>query len=69
VGPGGRPGKGTLVGHVGGVRLVPLTDNQATVTYQPAAEAAADELLIALDNGTNGLGIEIGRFRLSVRGA
>ncbi len=68
-GPGGRPGKGTLVGQVEGVRLVDLTENQATVRYQPPAEAAEEELVIALDNGTNGPGIEIGRFRLHVRGA
>jgi hypothetical protein len=68
IGPGGRPGKGSLVDQADGVRIVPLTDNQAIVTYQLPVEAAEDELLIALDNGTNGLGIEIGRFRLRVRG-
>jgi hypothetical protein len=67
--PGGGPGKGALVGQVGGVRLAPLIDHQAAVTYQPPAESAEDELIIALDDGENGIGIEIGRFPLKVRGA
>jgi hypothetical protein len=67
--PGGRPGKGTLVDSVDGLRLVPLVDNQAVVTYQPPNEPARDELVVLLDDGANGLGIEIGRFPLNVQGA
>ncbi len=69
LGPGGRPGKGTLVDSVDGLRLVPLVDNQAVVTYQPPDEPARDELVVGLDNGADGLGIEIGRFPLNVQGA
>jgi hypothetical protein len=66
---GGRPGKGALVGAVGGVRMVAVADNSATVQYQPPAEAASDVLVISLDDGEGGAGIEIARAPLNVRGA
>ncbi len=68
-GPGGRPGSGALAGSTDGVRLVSLADGAASVTYTPPAEAAVDELVIALDDGEGGLGMEVGRFPLVVREA
>jgi hypothetical protein len=70
--PGGKPGKGTLSGGtagVNGIRLADLADGKATITYTPPAESAVDELVIAMDDGESGLGIELGKTRLVVRGA
>jgi hypothetical protein len=67
---GGRPGAGTLTGGVegtGDVRLLEVQDGQVTLTYTPPAEAAADVLVVGLEDGENGLGIEVGRFPLRVR--
>lgn len=69
---GGRPGAGALSGGTdgeGGAHLVTLTDGSATVTYTPPAEAATDVLVVALDDGLDGLGIELGRFVLDVQEA
>jgi hypothetical protein len=71
-GPGGRPGAGTLAGGAdgtAGVRLAPLVDSAATITYTPPAEAATDELVVALDDGAGGQGDVVGRFPLKVREA
>lgn len=68
-GPGGRPGGGTLADSVDGIRLESLAGGAASVTYIPPAEAASDELVIALENGEGGPGMEIGRFPLIVREA
>jgi hypothetical protein len=71
IGPGGKPGKGTLSGGDDGepptIRIVPLTDNAATVTYTPPATPATEELVVAFENAEKGLGIEIGRARLATR--
>jgi hypothetical protein len=64
---GGRPGAGSLVGAVDGVLIAPLNDNAATVTYQPPGAAAADLLVISLDDGEGGAGFEIARAALTVR--
>jgi hypothetical protein len=74
VGKGAKPGKGTLSGGEDGIvpeeiRLIPVTDDAATVTYTPPAEPAAEELVVALDDGKKGLGIELGRVPLLTRGA
>jgi len=66
LGPGARPARGTLVGSVDGVLLAPLTNEEAVVQYQPPDEAASDELVITLDNGEGGPGIEIARYTLVV---
>jgi len=75
-GPGGKPGAGELSGGNGsnGVRLVALDRDPVThefqpvaVTYTPPAQAASDELILGFEDGTGGLGIEIGRFPLRVR--
>jgi len=69
-GSGGRPGNGTLSGGtagVGAVRLFPVTDGVASVSYTPPAIAGTDELVVSLDNGAGDVGIEIGRVRLVVR--
>ncbi len=69
-GPGGRPGAGSLTGGTegnAGVRLVPLTDGSATVTYTPPATAATDVLIVALDDGEGGASVEAGRLTLTVR--
>ncbi len=62
---GGRPGKGNLLDAVDGLRLVPLVDQAATVRYQPPAEPANDQLLIMLDDGAGGAGIELARVPLN----
>jgi hypothetical protein len=69
---GGRPGAGTLAGGVagpGGARLVPVAAGAATVVYTPPAAPAVDHLVVALEDGEGGPGIELARFRLAVRGA
>lgn len=69
---GGRPGAGTLQGGQPGASgrlLVPVVDGMASVQYTPPAQAAADQLVVALDDGTGDLGLELGRFSLDVRGA
>ena len=70
---GGRPGKGSLSGGdvaVGGIHLVTLdSQGQARIQYTPPGETAVDELLVALNDGQDGLGVELGRFPLLVTGA
>jgi hypothetical protein len=69
-GAGGRPGSGSLSGGsdgTGGVRLADLADGAATIDYTPPAAAAVDELVVALDDGTGGLGVELGRVPLRVK--
>jgi hypothetical protein len=70
--PGGKPGTGTLTGGVPGatgVRLIDATSGSADVSYTPAANPGTDTLVVALDDGAGGQGIELGRFPLVVRGA
>jgi len=72
VGSGGRPGAGQLSGGSpgsGGVQLATLTEGTATIRYTPPAQPAIEELVVGLSDGTGGLGIELGRFALKVRGA
>jgi hypothetical protein len=72
MGPGGRPGAGTLTGGSDGndgVRVVTVADGRASVTYEPPADAATDELLVGLGDGEGGLGLELGRMALRVREA
>jgi hypothetical protein len=73
VGEGAKPGKGTLSGGEDGIvpeiRLLSVIDDAATVTYTPPAEAVAEELVVAFDDGEKGLGIELGRVPLITRGA
>jgi hypothetical protein len=73
IGPGGKPGRGTLGGGIDGepatIRIVPLIDNAATVAYTPPATPGTEELVVAFDNAEKGLGIEIGRARLAARSA
>jgi hypothetical protein len=70
---GGRPGAGTLAGGTAagaaGARTLPVTGGQAVVQYTPPAQAAVEQLVVALDDGAGGVGIELGRFPLDVRGA
>jgi hypothetical protein len=68
--PGHRPGAGSLTGGAdggNGSRLLSLTDGAAAFSYVPPATAAVDELVIALDDGTGGPGVEVGRFTLAVK--
>lgn len=61
---------GTLSGGsagADGVRLVDVVDGAATITYTPPAAPATGELVVALDDGEEGLGVELGRYRLRVR--
>lgn len=72
VGPDGGPGAGTLTGGApgnDGVRVLPVTDGGAIIQYTPPAEAAHDELVVAMENGEGGQGIELGTFVLNVREA
>jgi hypothetical protein len=73
IGKGAKPGKGTLSGGDAGsvpeIRLITVTDEAATVTYTPPAEATAEELVVAFEDGEKGLGIELGRVPLITRGA
>lgn len=70
--PDGKPGKGTLAGGdtgtEAGARLVELTAGVAEVTYTPPAEAATDLLVVTLEDGEGGAGIELSRTELTVRG-
>jgi hypothetical protein len=69
-GAGGRPGAGSLSGGAagsGGVRLVDVVDGVATIDYTPPGAAGRDELVVALDDGAGGLGVELGRVPLLVR--
>jgi hypothetical protein len=67
-GPERQAPSGTFTG--GGIlRMVPLAGGTATIGYTPPAQPAVDTLVVALDNGAAGLGIELGRFTLIVRGA
>ncbi len=67
------PGRGTLGGGADGataaIRIVPLVNEVAQFTYAPPAQAAEEELIVAFDNHEGGLGPEIGRVPLRVRGA
>jgi len=69
---GERPGAGIVSGGIvgdDGSTLVDLGDGVARVTYTPPATAVTDHLVIALDDGEDGSGIELGRHRLRVRPA
>jgi hypothetical protein len=69
--PGQRPGAGTLDGGAAaaaaGSRLLTLADGAASFRYLPPATAARDELVVALDDGAGGPGVELGRFTLAVK--
>lgn len=68
---GGRPGAGTLTGgNAGpaGSRTIPVARGQAAFQYTPPAQPALDQLVVSLDDGEGGIGIELGRFPLEVRG-
>jgi hypothetical protein len=67
---GGRPGAGTLSGgNAGpaGSRTLPVTRGRAAFQYTPPAQPALDNLIVSLDDGEGGIGIELGRFPLEVR--
>ncbi len=72
VASGGGVAAGSLSGGaegVAGARLLQLTGGAVRVDYQPPAEPATDELVVALENGAGGLGVELGRMPLPVQGA
>ena len=69
---GGRPGAGGLTGGAdgpGGARLLIVANGVASLRYTPPAQAAVDHLIVRLENNEGGPGMELGRFRLPVRGA
>jgi hypothetical protein len=69
---GGRPGAGTLSGGSdgpGGSRVLPFVEGAVTLQYTPPDAPASDQLVIAIEDGEGGAGIELGRFQLRVRGA
>ena len=69
---GGRPGAGTLAGgNAGpaGSRTIPVAEGRAGFQYTPPAQPAVDHLVVSLDDGEGGIGIELGRFPLETRGA
>ena len=68
---GGRPGAGTLAGgNAGpsGSRTIAVTGGRAAFQYTPPAQPAVDHLVVSLDDGEGGIGVELGRFPLEVRG-
>ena len=69
--PGNRPPNGTVTGGADGaegVRVFDAAAGEVTVRYTPPAQPARDTLVIALEDGEGGLGVELGRFPLVVRG-
>lgn len=67
---GGRPGAGTLSGgNAGpaGSRTIAVTRGRAAFQYTPPAQPALDHLVVSLDDGEGGVGVELGRFQLEVR--
>jgi hypothetical protein len=69
-GAGGAAPAGALAGGADGedgVRLVEVTDGEATATYTPPAAPAVDVLVVALDDGEGGLGVELARTAIVVR--
>jgi hypothetical protein len=69
-GPAGQAGAGTLQGGTAGsdgTRLVELEAGAAEVVYVPPGAAARDQLIVALDDGEGGPGIELGQRVLEVR--
>jgi hypothetical protein len=67
---GGRAGAGTLVGAgPGGARVVALAGGRASVEYTPPAAPARDVLVVSIDDGTGGAGLEVARLPLTVRAA
>jgi hypothetical protein len=69
-GPAGQAGAGTLQGGAagsGGTRLVELEDGAAEIEYVPPGAAARDALIVALDDGEGGPGLELGQRMLEVR--
>jgi hypothetical protein len=70
--PGRRPGAGALEGGAAGAaagsRLVTIADGTAAFRYVPPATPARDELVVALDDGAGGPGVELGRFTFTVKG-
>lgn len=73
VAAGGKPGKGTLTGGDDGttpqVRILTVANAEASVSYTPPAEPASEELVVAFEDGEQGLGIELGRVPLTTLGA
>ena len=68
-GPGDKPGAGALSGGTAGadgVIFVPVTADRSSVQYTPPAAPARDTLVVALDDGTNGVGAELARVTLLV---
>ena len=67
---GGRPGAGTLSGgNAGpaGSRTIAVARGRAAFQYTPPAQPALDHLVVSLDDGEGGVGVELGRFPLEVR--
>jgi hypothetical protein len=67
---GGRPGAGTLSGGNAGpgrARTLAVTGGRAAFQYTPPIQPALDQLVVSLDDGEGGIGIELGRFPLEVR--
>lgn len=69
---GGRPGAGALSGGADGpddTRALSVVDAATSVTYTPPAQAATDTLVVTLADAAGAARLELGRFRLQVRGA
>jgi len=72
---GGRPGAGSLSGGTAGPdgsRLIAVTDDAATIAYQPPATAGNDQLVVYVARADAGagpaVGVELARFPLAVSG-
>jgi len=69
LGRAGAPGAGALSGGTAaadGTTLVPVTGGRAGVTYTPPASPAEDSLVVAVDDGADGAGMEITRVPIRV---
>lgn len=67
---GGRAGAGVLSGGAdgpGGARAIQVVSGRAAMQYTPPAQPALDQLVVSLDDGEGGIGIELGRFPLNVQ--
>lgn len=70
LGPGDRPPTGAIAGGdpgSDGSRLLAVVDGAATLSYTPPATPASEQLVVALDDGAGGLGLELARLPIRVR--
>lgn len=62
----GGPGAGSLAGAVDGILVVDVVAGEASFSYEPPDDPARLELVVALDDGDGGAGLELERFPITV---